>query len=278
MGMTQPNASRAIAGLEAQNGLSLVQRTPTGSQLTLEGTLVAKWARSVLRTAQRLREGIGALKNENSSKLSIAASMTVAEYLVPQWLSSFKRTHPDVKVSFTVRNSRAVLEGVRRGDSDVGFVESPEPAAKLRETVIGHDRLTVVVHPAHPWAARDNALSIEELSQTPLIVREEGSGTRVTLDNFLAPYKPASPSIELHSNAAVRVGAQAGMGPAVLSYLVAEEALRAGELMAIPVSGLNIIRSFRAVWDDSQRLTGAKAAFANIVTTHDQTTARLQNH
>nr|WP_281070135.1 LysR substrate-binding domain-containing protein [Paeniglutamicibacter psychrophenolicus] len=274
--MTQPSASRAIAGYETQIGLPLVRRTPTGSKLTREGQLVVEWAQPILSAAQRLRDSVNDLGNVNSSRISIAASMTVAEYLAPHWLRRFKDAHPNAKVSFAVRNSQDVFEGVRQGEYDVGLVESPEPAAKLQETVVGHDRLTVVVDPTHPWANRKNALTIAELANTPLIVREEGSGTRVTLDEFLAPYCPVAPSLELNSNAAVRITAQSGMGPAVLSYLVVQDALRAGDLVAIPVSGLNIMRNFRAVWDGSQRLSGVRAAFVEVAMTNAEMPSLVQ--
>lgn len=277
MKMTQPSASRAVSGYEAQIGFPLVRRTPTGSMLTPAGQLVVELAQPVLAAAERLLESVNDLNDVNSSKISVAASMTVAEFLAPHWLRRFKTAHPNAQVSFAVRNSQDVFEGVRQGKYDVGLVESPEPAAKLKETIVGHDRLTVVVDPSHPWAHRENALTLSELASTPLIVREEGSGTRVTLDEFLAPYCPVPPALELSSNAAVRITAQSGMGPAVLSYLVIQDALRSGELVAIPVSGLNIMRSFRAVWDGSQRLSGMRAAFIEIAMINKVSPPRPQN-
>ena len=262
--MAQPNASRAISGLEAQLGLILIRRTSRGAELTLEGAQVADRARAVLSSTEILLDGVNSLKNVNSAKLSIAASMTVADHLIPHWLGHFNRSHPEVKVAFAVHNSTDVFAGVRSGQFDIGFVESPEESASLAETIVGHDRMSVVVAPDHPWAKRRVPLSIEELAHTPLVVREEGSGTRVTLDRFLAPYNPVAPLMELQSNAAVRISVRSGIGPAVLSYLAVQEYLRADELVAIPVSGMNLIRNFRAIWNGSLRLSGAKESMVAI--------------
>ena len=266
LGMAQPNASRAISNLEVRLGLPLVRRTPRGSDLTSEGAMVVEWSRGTLTAARQLLEGVEALKGENSSQISIGASMTVAEYLIPPWLGQFRRVHPDVKVSFAVHNSQDVFEGVRQGKFDIGFVESPEQAARLKETLVGHDRMTVVVDPKHPWTRRRKPLSVEELAATPLVVREKGSGTRVTLDDFLEPYDPVAPAVELNSNSAVKISVQAGMGPAVLSYLAVQSALRSEELVAVPVTGMNLIRNLRAVWGGSRRLTGLKASLVEIAT------------
>lgn len=260
VGMAQPNASRALATLEKDLGLRLVQRGATGSTLTAAGTETARLARASLDAARVYLDGVEALRGGEGASIAIAASMTIAEYLIPRWLGAFRRAHPQCTVSFAVHNSHDVFEGVRSGAFDIGFVESPEPAGRLNELVVSHDRMTVVVGPEHPWATREAPLTIPELARTPLVVREEGSGTRVTLDDFLAPFGPVPPAVELRSNAAVKISVQAGAGPAVLSYLAVEASLRNGELVAIPVTGLHLVRDLRAVWRGAVRLTGTKAS------------------
>ena len=101
-GMAQPNASRSLARLERRLGLVLLQRSPSGSTLTTEGSLVVQWARDVLDAAERLRAGASALVGERTSQLTVAASMTVAEHLVPTWLAAYQRAHADVTVRVEV--------------------------------------------------------------------------------------------------------------------------------------------------------------------------------
>lgn len=257
-GMAQPNVSRSLARLERRLGLSLLQRSPSGSTLTTEGSLVVEWARDVLDAAERLRTGAAALVGERSSQLTVAASMTVAEHLLPTWLAAHHRAHADLTVRVEVHNSYDVFDLVRGGSCDLGFVESPGSPHGLHATVVAHDRLVVVVATGHPWTRRRRSLTAAELAATPLIVREPGSGTRLTLESLLdrLGLAPVAPALELSSNAAIRGSVAAGVAPAVLSDLAVADALRAGDLVTIPVDDLDLRRPLRAIWRPPRRLTG----------------------
>ena len=124
-GVAQPNASRALQLLERQLGVTLVRRSTAGSTLTPEGTVIAHWARRVLAETQQLLEAAEGLRGHRQAVLSVAASMTVAEHLLPAWLSRFHRAHPQVRVHLQVHNSDRVATDVAEGTCDVGFVEAP---------------------------------------------------------------------------------------------------------------------------------------------------------
>jgi DNA-binding transcriptional LysR family regulator len=258
VGMAQPNVSRSLARLERRLGLTLLRRSPSGSSLTTEGSLVVQWAREVLDSAERLRTGAAALSGERSSQLTVAASMTVAEHLVPTWLAAYHRAHPDVTVRVEVHNSYDVFHLLLDGRCDLGFVESPEVPRGLHTTVVAEDRLVVVVAPGHPWTRRRRPLTAAELAATPLIVREPGSGTRLTLESLLEAraLTPVPPALELSSNAAVRGSVAAGVAPAVLSDLAVADAQRAGDLVTIAVQDVDLRRALRAVWRPPRRLAG----------------------
>jgi DNA-binding transcriptional LysR family regulator len=124
----------------------------------------------------------------------------------------------------------------------------------LDATVIAHDRLIVVTAPGHPWARRRAPLAAAELAATPLILREEGSGTRQVLDAALGGL--ARPLIELSSTTAVKASAVSGAGPAVLSELALGEELSAHRLVSIPLADVRLARALRAVWPTGHRPTG----------------------
>jgi DNA-binding transcriptional LysR family regulator len=263
LGIAQPNASRSLRRLERQLGLSLVVRGPTGSRLTPQGAVVVHWAREAVEACDRLVTGAKALAAESNASLAIAASMTVAEYLVPRWLSDFRGRATEVRVNLDVCNSREVFERIGRDECDLGFVESPTVPKGLRWTVIGGDELLVVVAPSHPWARRRRPLTADELAATPLVVREPGSGTRTSLEHHLTGRAMVEPAVELGSNAAVKVMARSGSAPAVLSRLAVSEVLESGELVAVPVEGLRLARRLRAVWRGD--LAGPAADFLSVV-------------
>jgi len=264
VGMAQPNASRALAAWEKSLGVRLLERSPRGSRLTADGDVVVDWAGAVLGAARELHTAIAALRRDQNSHLTVAASLTVAEYLIPLWLTRLRREHPSLDVALLVHNSSEVFDLVASGRAAVGFVESPGVPHSLRRSAVSHDRLVVVVSPEHPWARRKRPLGAAELAATPLVVREPGSGTRTTLDEALAGYRRAEPILELSSNAAVRVAVTSGAGPAVLSELAVGAAVRAGDLVAVPVSGLELVRTLHAVWTDAASLLPAAADLVGI--------------
>ncbi|MDX2766291.1 LysR family transcriptional regulator [Streptomyces europaeiscabiei] len=254
LGITQPAASSRIRSMERQLGVALVDRSPRGSRLTDAGALVTDWARRIVEAAEAFDVGAQALRDRRDSRLRVAASMTIAEYLLPGWLIALRASRPDTAVSLLAGNSTVVAERLLADEADLGFVEGPTVPAGLDAAVIAHDHLIVVTSPSHPWARRRKPLDAAELAATPLILREKGSGTRQVLEDALGSL--ARPLIELSSTTAVKSSALSGAGPAVLSELALGEELSARRLVRIPLNGVRLRRSLRAVWPTGHRPTG----------------------
>jgi DNA-binding transcriptional LysR family regulator len=236
VGIAQPSATKRLAALERRARLPLLVRTPQGSALTDDGKLVVAWAGTLLAAADEFRTSLSALRADRAATLRIAASMTIAEALLPRWLSDLRAQEPSVHVGLTVTNSTEVARLVTgAADVDLGFVEGP------------------------------GVLTAPELAATPLVVREAGSGTRETLDRVLARHDPVTPQLALGSNAAVKGAAVAGIAPAVLSRHAVEAELTAGTLVPVAVADLRLERRLRAVWPKGRRLTGPAAALLQVI-------------
>ena len=266
VGIAQPNASRALSRLERQLGLSLLVRTPAGSRLTTEGEVVVAWARDAITAIDRVSIGARSLAEQRAAHLAVAASLTVAEYLAPQWLARFRRTHPDLHVSLEVGNSLEVVERVLAGEVALGFVESPTVPRGVATTTIARDTLVVVVGADHPWARRRTPLSPGDLVAGDLVLREEGSGTRETLVRALARcgLELGASRLELASTAAVKAAAGVGEAAAVLSDLAVTGEVATGHLVRVPVDGLDLTRALRAVWLPDRRPSGAAADLVRV--------------
>lgn len=266
-GISQPAVSGRVRHLERRLGLPLVERTTLGCRLTAEGAVVVDWARSVLAAAEQLEAGLAALRRSRDARLRVAASLTVAEYLVPGWLLGFARERPSAEVSLAVGNSVEVERQVLAGEADLGFIEAPEVPASLDSEPIGADELTIVVAPEHHWARRGSAIEIGELAATPLVQREVGSGTRDTYDRALARlgWEAADPTVVLSSTTAIKQAVRHGVGPAVLSSLAVADDLAAGSLVQIPHTGLDLRRTLVAVWPHGRQLVGAARALVTTV-------------
>ncbi|MET8578467.1 LysR family transcriptional regulator [Streptomyces sp. NPDC005012] len=255
LGISQPAASSRVRSMERHLGLALVDRSPRGSRLTDTGQLVADWARKVVEAAAAFDAGTRALQDRRDSRLRVAASMTIAEYLLPGWLIALSERRPGTAVSLHAGNSAEVARRVRSGEADLGFVEGLSVPEGLDSAVVAHDLLLVVVAPGHPWARRRRPVPGEELAGTPLILREEGSGTRQVLEDALGGV--ARPLIELSSTTAVKSAAVGGAGPAVVSELAVAEEVAARRLVPVTLDPeVRLRRDLRAVWPVGHRPVG----------------------
>jgi len=257
LGVSQQALSARMRTLERTTGVTLLARSPGGSHLTEQGSLIVGWAEDVLDAADRLEAGLRSMRSGVSHRLAIAASQTIAEYLVPHWLVELRNSEqasaeqtPTV-VELTVANSTRVIELVRDVKVRLGFIETPQLPTDLVTAHLRDDEMLVVTAPAHPWARRRRPLSLTEIAETALVMREAGSGTRVTLTDHLAAQHPplsARIAMELGTSAAVRSAIAEGVGPGVLSRLAVRDDLVLGRLVAIEVEGPPLKRQLTAVW------------------------------
>lgn len=254
-GISQPSGSARISRLERQLGLALLQRTAGGSVPTEAGRTLALWARPVLDAATRFDAAVGALRVESGERLRLAASYTVAEYLLPTWLSSLAQRLAGTAVEVDVENSTVVTSRVLSGAADLGFVEGPTVDGALECRTVCRDELVLVAHPGHPWAQRREPLEPSHLAAARLVVRERGSGTRDVLEQALAALTsaPPPPLLELGSTTAVKSAVLDGAGCAVISCLAVRRELETAQLQRIPVRGLRLGRTLRAVWPAGTR-------------------------
>ncbi|WP_335972115.1 MULTISPECIES: LysR family transcriptional regulator [Streptomycetaceae] len=268
-GISQPAASSRIRYLERRTGVTLLERSPQGSRLTAQGALVADWARTALDAAAALEAGLTSLHLTAEARLPVAASMTIAEYLLPHWLVRFHQAVEGTAVALTTGNSDEVAAAVLGGAAAIGFVEGPAVPRGITADPVGRDELKVVVHPGHPWARRrpQDALTPDELAATSLVSREHGSGTRLYLERALRAVsgrRLAAPVIEVSSTTAIKTAVAEGVAPAVLSSLAVERDLAAGTLVAVPVDGLDLTRTLRVARRTGQDFSGAARELAAI--------------
>ncbi len=266
--ISQPAASVRIRGLETALQLRLVERHTTGARLTPDGLAVVGWADKVIAAMRALASGARALRTDQDSQLRLAASLTVAEYLLPTWLAPLYATTP-AAVSLRMANSEEVAALFARDEVDLGFVEGSSLPDGLQGRTVYRDELVVVVAPSHPWARRRTALSAAMLAEAALVSREPGSGTRQVLEHALARQGlSASVAVELASTTAIKSAVGAGLGPAVLSRLAVAAELADRRLVAVGVDGLNLTRSIRAVWRVGDELSGPARALLGAIAGH----------
>lgn len=267
LGISQQAVSQRMRAIERRWGLPLFQRTARGTTLTAHGTLVAEWAGAVVQQVDGFDHAVASLRADRQAHLRIAASLTIAEHLMPGWLVTYAATPDAAHVEMVAVNSAAVMEQVRSGAAELGFIETPDLPADLVRRGIGEDEIVIVVAPAHRWARR-SSVSARELAATPLVGREAGSGTRLTLERALAeqvgPEDIVPPAAELATTAGIRATIMAGGGVGALSLRAVADDLAAGRLARVPVQLPPVTRPLAVVWRADRPLTEAARAVAEI--------------
>jgi molybdate transport repressor ModE-like protein len=269
LGLTQQAVSSRLRTVERLVGVALLQRSHTGTRLTAAGELLDDRAGRVLAAAAFLDTAIAQLRGQRDAHLDVAASYTVAEYLLPAWLVSLRAELTDRwDLDLVVLNSRQVADHVLAGRAQLGFVESPDIPHGLDTVVVAHDELVVVVRPEHPWARLRRPLEVAELVDTPLVCRETGSGARRVLDRAVAAATggaaTVTPSMALSALTAVHHAVLAGAGPGVLSDLAVRDDLACGRLVRIDVTGLCLRREVYGVWNTGPIPAGPARALLRI--------------
>lgn len=265
-GISQPSASARIDALERRLRLTLISRQSSGSTLTTAGELVLGWSAPILTATQEFSRAVATLQGTRAAEFTVAASMSIAEYLLPEWLMQLHGSRPDIAVNLRVANSTAVIAAVASGEVPLGFVEGPRVPRTLGWTEVATDRLTVVVGPTHPWAGRATPISMTEFCATPLLLREPGSGTRQALEEEIAKLGMAlaAPAMQLSTTTAIRTAVAGGAVPAVLSELTVRADIAAGRLVEARVAGLSLRRSLRVVYLRGSKPTGAAADLVRL--------------
>ena len=234
--MTQPAVTFQVRQLEEYFNTRLFDRTHNRISLTEAGSRVYEYADRIFELYEEMENAVREMTGEISGVLIIGASTTIAEYMLPALLGDFKHKYPDVSVHLKVSNSDGIVSMVENNVIDLGVVESPVMNKNLVVEECKLDQLVAIVPPKHPLS-RKESIAVAELLEYPYIGREEGSGTREVIYDYLRK-QGLSPdivhvSIELGSPEAIKGAVEAGMGVSIASEATIHKELRLGTLVAL---------------------------------------------
>lgn len=251
--LTQSAMTKRVAALERRTGATLLERGRFGVRPTAAGRVLYPEAKRVLAALRDAEEALASHRRDGGPALALAASHTVGEFLLPDWLARFRGAQPTVHAQVDIVNSAGVLAALRERRAQIGFVEGHDPLGTLDALVVHRDEIAVVVAAEHRWARR-RSLRAAELRGQPYVAREAGSGTRTVATAALAAQGvEIVPQLELASAESVKRALAAG-GFALLSRLAVEAEQRGGTLRVIPLRDVPLARELRAVRDPRRPL------------------------
>lgn len=234
--MTQPAVTFQVRQLEEYFNTRLFDRTHNRISLTEAGERVYQYADKIFELYAEMENAVREMTGEVSGSLTIGASTTIAEYMLPALLGDFRAKYPEVSIHLKVSNTDGIVSMVENNAIDLGVVEAPVSNKNLVVDECRRDQLVAIVPPNHP-KAKEQVVKLTELMEYPYICREEGSGTREVIAEYIHKSCDGTDSLnvvmELGSPEAVKGAVEAGMGISVVSRATIQKELKLGTLVAI---------------------------------------------
>ena len=265
--MTQPAVTFQIKQLEEHFNARLFERGHGQISLTDAGRVVFDYAERILGLSTELDARLKDMTGQITGSLLIGASMTIAEYLLPQVLGEFNGRYPSVVPRLLVANSETVQNQVAEHSLDIGFIEGDSLLPSLVTEFVCEDELLVVCAPSHPLA-KLNSIAPGLLAQHAYVSREPGSGTREVSDHYLQKIGIApdllQPVMELGSPEALKGLVATGRGFAIMSRSTVVKETRMGLLVGIPLAP-RLVRNMALVYSKQKfysKLVSNFVAFA----------------
>ena len=243
--VSQPAITRKIHILEDFYGTLLFDRSEGKLKVTETGRILYHFAKAIVNDFNHSKEVIQQVTGESNIHLTVGASLTIGEYLLPSLLGKFKKQKPDIRVTLTINNTPHVLEDLSNDVIDLALVEGLVENNSFMVEKFADDELILVCPSDHPWSNRTE-INIEELGNERMIWRESISGTRLIVENTLREYgilDKIESYMEIGSTQAIKSAVEAGLGISILPKLTVARELEQGFLHEVSISGIDITRN-----------------------------------
>lgn len=253
--LSQPALSIQMRKIADAVGMPLFDTSGRKVRLTEAGEALRVLSHEVFDGIDRFEQVIDDLKGLRRGRLRLAG-VTSVEYFLPRLLGPFRAAYPGIEVELLVANREEVLERLRRGDDDLAVFGHPPDDMAVEARVFLDNPLVVIAPDGHPLCGR--SITLEEVLEHPLVIREKGSGTRGATERLLAE-RDIAPTIamELGSTEAVKQAVLGGLGLAVVSRLALTTTVGLSELT---VEGFPLMRQWRLIWPAGRQLSLAALA------------------
>jgi len=248
--LTQPTVSQHVSALENFFDLQLLDRLGKEIKPTHAGELLYQYAQEILNLKEKACQSLSHYAGKKSGHLRVGASTIPGEYVLPGLIGAFKEQFPEITVTLFIGDTRQVVDAVAAGRIEIGVVGAKIKSEQLFYQTLAEDRIVLAASRKSALWARESILPAD-LLHIPLIQREDGSGTRISIEKALAAhrvdYRALRVAAEIGSTEAVKQAILAGIGVSFLSERAIVKEKEYGLLREVPVRGIDIRRSFYSV-------------------------------
>ena len=260
--ISQPSVSMAVSEIEKEYGTVLFERVSGKLKLTPMGKELRGYAQNVLAMIEKMEN----LTREDASRcIRIGATVTIGSSIMGPIIAKMKESMPKVDYHVTVANTRIIEEMLLNSEVDIAFVEGQIMNPNLEVYEVLNDELIAICGPKHSFCGKDS-VTLKEIAQEPLILREKESGTRAFFEEEMQKaglnYTVRWTS---YSYGAIIDAVRNNLGIGIISRRLAEKFIAEGSLCGCRIKDANLSRSFRLLYVKDKYITDMMLQFSEIV-------------
>lgn len=247
--ITQPAVTKHINELEQQLHVRLFNRNGNSISLTPSGEILKRYAEQIFKVYVQLENELNETSDISSGNLHVGASTTLAQYVLPRILALFKKTYPSIEIKLITGNSEFIEQQIIAEKIDIALVEGISHYPQITYESFVKDEIVLVARTNNKFIK--NEIKAEQLLKTPLVLREQGSGTLDVINktlskNGISP-KELNVEIRLDSTESIKEYLLYSDCAAFLSIHSITKELQQNQLSIIEVKGIEIYREFQFI-------------------------------
>jgi LysR family transcriptional regulator, low CO2-responsive transcriptional regulator len=265
LALSAPAVTIQLRQVEEGIGLTLFDRTADGMRPTAAGLAFIDAAQALEERLRLLEDQMDAIKGVRAGSLKLGVVST-AKYFAPSLMAAFMKDHPDIDMRLLVGNRAETIANLKNHEVDVALMGRPAKDIPLRASAFGDHPLVIIAPPGHPLAkVRD--ISKERIAEEKFLIREPGSGTRISLEIFLGevPGRLDDLGVEMGSNETIKQAVMAGLGIAFISAHTVASEVESDRLVILDVVGMPIRRQWFGVMRSDRAISPAMATFHDFL-------------
>ncbi|MFD1955084.1 selenium metabolism-associated LysR family transcriptional regulator [Paenibacillus thailandensis] len=270
--MTQPAVTMQVQSLEDYFGTKLLLRSTKRIELTEAGRTLMPYAQKSIELIRDTDQAMASYTKQLKGKLQLGSSLTIGEYILPRLLGPFGQEYPHIAISMKVMNTTQIIEEILNHQLNFGLIEAPVSHPDMHIEPVMKDELVLIAPTNHPLAGKSD-VTFEQAMEYPFVLREQGSGTRLVMEEQLRlqSIDPAQMKIvmELGSTGAVKSAVEAGFGLSVISSSSIKHEVALGLIRVIPLSNIVFKRYFYSIYLKSSLLPISAVSFLSFLRERD---------
>lgn len=272
--LTQPAVSIQLKNLQDQFEIPLTEIVGRQLYVTDFGKEIAIAAQNIIDEVYNINFKTLAFKGILTGKLKISVVST-GKYVMPYFLSKFTNDNNGIELEMDVTNKLKVIKSLKNNEVDFALVSTLPSGIDVNSEVLLPNKLFLVA------TTEDKALKVkktnEYITNNSLIYREEGSATRIAMENYMKKQGiQAKMKLQLTSNEAVKQAVIAGLGLSIMPLIGLKNELENKTIKIIPVKNLPIITNWTLIWLKGKKLSPTAAAFLKFV--REEKGTIIENH